>query len=100
MSFVRHRVWLTFGNPRRGEPATLSLIEARLPPLKDQYDEWLARVICYAFSAPATPFVAQVNRATSETMRMQVTQEALVPLKTWIESALDVVVQICMEKNF
>ncbi len=56
-------------------PADFKLIEYRQPPLKDQYDEWLARVICYAFSVPATPFVCQVNRATSETMRLQATQE-------------------------
>ena len=37
--------------------ADFKLIEYRQPPLKDQYDEWLARVICYAFSVPATPFV-------------------------------------------
>src|SRR5271165_3224105 len=77
-------------------PSDFKLIEARQPPLKDLYDEWLARVICYAFSVPATPFVAQVNRATSETMRMQATQEGLVPLKTWIKSALDQVLQVCM----
>ena len=47
--------------------ADFRLIEARQPPLKDQYDEWLARVICYAFSVPASAFVTQVNRATSET---------------------------------
>ncbi len=58
-------------------PADFKLIEYRQPPLKDQYDEWLARVICYAFSVPATPFVSQVNRATSETMRLQATQEGL-----------------------
>ena len=56
-------------------PSEFKLIETRQPPLKDLYDEWLARVICYAFSVPATPFVAQVNRATSETMRLQATQE-------------------------
>ena len=39
-------------------PADFKLIEYRQPPLKDQYDEWLARVICYAFSVPATPFVS------------------------------------------
>ncbi|HYX62625.1 MAG TPA: phage portal protein, partial [Burkholderiales bacterium] len=77
-------------------PADFRLIETRQPPLKDQYDEWLARVICYAFSVPATPFVAQVNRATSETIRMQATQEGLLPLKTWIKSALDLVIQSCM----
>ena len=56
-------------------PSEFRLIEARQPPLKDQYDEWLARVICYAFSVPASAFVSQVNRATSETLRMQATQE-------------------------
>ena len=53
------------------------LIEARQPPLKDQYDEWLARVVCYAFSVPASAFVSQVNCATSDTLRMQATQEGL-----------------------
>jgi hypothetical protein len=79
-------------------PSDFRLIETRQPPLKDQYDEWLARVICYAFSVPATPFVAQVNRATSETMRMQATQEGLLPLKTWIKNALDQVIQVCMNE--
>jgi hypothetical protein len=36
-------------------PADFKLIEARQPPLKDQYDEWLARIICYAFSVPVSP---------------------------------------------
>ena len=83
---------------RKFMPADFKLIEYRQPPLKDQYDEWLARLICYAFSVPATPFVSQVNRATSETMRLQATQEGLVPLKTWIKSALDQVIQVCMDE--
>ena len=74
-------------------PGDFKLVEPRQSPLKDQYDEWLARVICYAFSVPATPFVSQVNRATSETMRLQATQEGLVPLKNWVKSALDRVIQ-------
>jgi hypothetical protein len=92
---------LMSGNsPRRRQmkfmPADFRLIETRQPPLKDQYDEWLARVICYAFSVPVSPFVSQVNRASGETMRLQATQEGLVPLKSWIKGALDHVVQICM----
>jgi hypothetical protein len=79
-------------------PADFKLIETRQPPLKDMYDEWLARIICYAFSVPASPFVSQVNRATSETLRMQATQEGLVPLKNWIKSALDRVIQECMSE--
>src|SRR6202453_2389874 len=79
-------------------PADFKLTETRQPPLKDSYDEWLARVICYAFSVPASAFVSQVNRATSETLRMQATQEGLVPLKAWVKSALDSVVQVCLKQ--
>ncbi len=95
---------LMSGNsPRRRQmkfmPADFRLIETRQPPLKDQYDEWLARVICYAFSVPVSPFVSQVNRATGETMRLQATQEGLIPLKTWIKNALDHVLQVCLGEN-
>jgi len=79
-------------------PADFKLTETRQPPLKDSYDEWLARVICYAFSVPASAFVSQVNRATSETLRMQATQEGLVPLKAWVKSALDSVVQVYLRQ--
>ena len=79
-------------------PADFKLIEARQPPLKDQYDEWLARIICYAFSVPASAFVTQVNRATSETLRQQATQEGLVPLKAWVKNALDHVICVCMNE--
>ena len=79
-------------------PADFKLIEARQPPLKDQYDEWLARIICYAFSVPASAFVSQVNRATGETLRQQATQEGLVPLKAWVKSALDHVICVCMNE--
>jgi hypothetical protein len=79
-------------------PADFKLTETRQPPLKDSYDEWLARVICYAFSVPASAFVSQVNRATSETLRMQATQEGLVPLKAWVKSALDSVVQVYLKQ--
>jgi Phage portal protein len=79
-------------------PADFRLIEARQPPLKDQYDEWLARLICYAFSVPVSPFVSQVNRATGETLRQQATQEGLVPLKAWVKNALDHAICVCMNE--
>ena len=77
-------------------PSDFRLFDAKQPPLKDQYDEWLARIICYAFSVPVSPFVSQVNRATGETLRLQATQEGLVPLRAWIKNALDQVIQIYM----
>jgi len=50
-------------------PAEFKLTETRQPPMNDLYDEWLARLICYAFSVPASAFASQVNRATSQTLR-------------------------------
>jgi hypothetical protein len=63
-------------------PSGFELRETRQPPLKDQYDEWLARVICYAFSISPSLFVCEVNRATSETVRMQSAPEILAPWNT------------------
>jgi hypothetical protein len=80
-------------------PADFRLIEARQPPLKDQYDEWLARLICYAFSVPASAFVSQVNRGASETLRLQATQEGLAPLKAWIKGALDEIIQTYLAES-
>jgi len=75
-------------------PSEFKLTETRQPPLKDMYDEWLARVICYAFSVPASAFVTQVNRSTSQTLRTQAAQEGLVPLKAWVKMALDRVIAV------
>ena len=79
-------------------PSEFKLTETRQPPLKDQYDEWLTRVICYAFSVAPSPFVSQVNRATSESLRVQASQEGLVPLKAWVKGAMDHIVQVCLNQ--
>jgi len=67
--------------------------QVRQPPLKDAYDEWLARVVCYAFSVPPTPFVSQVNRATSDSLRVEASHEGLIPLKNWIKAVFDLAIQ-------
>ena len=36
-------------------------------PAKDEFDEWLIRVICFTFSLPPTAFVKETNRATAQT---------------------------------
>ena len=62
------------------------------PPLKDQYDEWLARVICYAFSLPPSAFVQQVNRATAETAQQAALEEGLAPIQKWVKGIIDRVI--------
>jgi len=67
-------------------------VEIKQPPLKDMYDEWLARVVCFCFSIEPTPFVAQVNRATATTSREQSLSEGLAPNKNWVKSMIDSVI--------
>lgn len=57
--------------------------------LKDEMDEWLARICCYALSVPPTPFIKQMNRATAETQADSAKTEGLVPLKKWWKSIMD-----------
>ena len=63
--------------------------ETKQPPLKDVYDEWLARVVCFAFSVEPTPFVAQVNRSVAETSREQSLSDGMSSLKNWVKSLID-----------
>jgi len=65
--------------------------EVKAPPLKDLFDEWLARVVCYAFSIEPTPFVSQVNRAVAETAREQSLTEGLAPVQAWVKSLVDTI---------
>jgi HK97 family phage portal protein len=62
-------------------------------PYKDDFDEWLARIVCYAFSLPPTAFTPQVNRATAETAQEAAIAEGLAPLMGWVKRLVDSVIQ-------
>lgn len=57
--------------------------------LKDEFDEWIARVVCFAFSVAPTPFVKQQNRATAETAREAAMAEGLAPVMQWVKNLMD-----------
>jgi len=58
-------------------------------PLKDDFDEWLYRIACFAFSLPPTPFIKAMNRSTAETDKERAQQEGLLPLKLWFKRLAD-----------
>ena len=80
---------------RRGHPMVVpggnecKFENTKKDPLKDEFDEWLARVVCFAFSLPPTPFVKMMNRGTAETAQETAQKEGLVPLKKWWKSIVD-----------
>jgi hypothetical protein len=62
-------------------------------PYKDEFDEWLARIVCYAFSLPPTAFTPQVNRATAQSAQETALEEGLAPLTGWVKRLVDGVIQ-------
>jgi hypothetical protein len=63
------------------------------PQLKDEYDEWLARVICFAFSISSQPFIKQMNRATAESAQEAAQQAGIMPMLTWIKRRMDYIIR-------
>jgi hypothetical protein len=62
------------------------------PPLKDEHDEWLARIVCYAFSLPPTAFIKSMNRSTAENADQTGLSEGREPfLRWWARIANDII---------
>jgi hypothetical protein len=53
------------------------------PPLKNEFDEWLARICCFAFSYPPQALLNLSNRSTAEQHEETAEEEGLGPLKEW-----------------
>jgi hypothetical protein len=70
-------------------PGSLKIQETKPGALKDEYDEWLARIVCYAFSVSPTAFVKQQNRATAESAHQQALEEGLAPLQGWVRNMMN-----------
>ncbi len=73
-------------------PGGMTYHPTKDPKLKDEMDEWLARVVCFAFSLPATPFIKQVNRSQAEQAEATALQEGLAPRKQWLKGLLDYII--------
>jgi hypothetical protein len=69
-----------------------TFIQTKEPELKNAFDEWIARVVCFAFSISPQPFINQMNRSTSETQKDMADQEGLQPILAWIKRLCDHVI--------
>lgn len=72
----RHGIWV---------PSGADFKELKQPNLKDPYDEFLARIICFAFSISPQPFVSMMNRATAETAHDVAIAEGLMPVLNYFK---------------
>jgi hypothetical protein len=74
-------------------PAWKAITFPRAEVLKDEFDEWLARIVCYAFSVAPTWAVKQNNRATSQQAAETADEEGLSPILLFIEEFLNFLVE-------
>ncbi|MET4238613.1 hypothetical protein ABIB07_001831 [Bradyrhizobium sp. RT10b] len=65
------------------------VVATKEPELKSDFDEWLVRIACFAFSVSPTPFIKQMNRATAGTQKEQSDEEGLAPILSWIRSVIN-----------
>jgi hypothetical protein len=63
------------------------------PALKDDFDEWLARIACFAFSISPTPFTKTQNRGEQLATKEAALEEGLAPLMGWVKRLIDDVIQ-------
>lgn len=68
-------------------------IPTKEPDLKNPMDEWLARVVCFAFSVSPQAFVAMMNRATAGTAADTAKEEGIEPLKEWVAEVINDVIE-------
>jgi len=66
-----------------------TFIQTREPELKGEFDDWLARLVCFAFSISPQSLVKQLNRATAETQQQVAEEEGLAPILDWVKSLMD-----------
>jgi Phage portal protein len=64
----------------------------RDPSLKDELDEWITRIVCYAFGLSPQQFVSVMNRATAETSVEQAAAEGLVPILCYLADIMNLIV--------
>lgn len=61
--------------------------------LKDDFDEWLARIVCFAFSISPSALIKQVNRASGQQMADTAKEEGLMPTMRFLGSFMTMLVR-------
>ena len=77
---------------RRGTrfvPGGLTPMNTKDQLLKDAYDEWLARIVCFCFSISPTALMQHTNKATAQSAASTAHEEGLYPLMAWVKGLID-----------
>ena len=70
-------------------PAGTKFESMKQPPLKDEFDEWIARIICFSFGLSPSAFIKQINRATAGSEKERAQEEGQAPKLQFIKWIMD-----------
>ena len=70
-----------------------SMVQTKETELFGAAEEWIARVVCFAFSVSPQAFTKMMNRATAQTSQETSLLEGLEPIKKWIKSLIDYLIR-------
>lgn len=76
-------------------PGGMEPKELKAAALTDSLDEWIARVVCWAFSLSPGALVKDQNRATAQVNAGNARVEGLEPLKEWWADLMNEVIVRC-----
>jgi hypothetical protein len=63
--------------------------------LKSDYDEWITRIICFAFRVMPKPFIREpVSRANAESEKEQITEQGLQSEMMWYSALINELVRV------
>lgn len=65
-------------------PSLDKIVFPKQEVLKDEYDEWLARIVCFAFSITPGQLIKQMHRASGEQMSDTAKEEGLQPMLNFL----------------
>lgn len=75
-------------------PGGVAVTELKPNALMDEFDEWIARIVCWCFSLSPQALAKQMNRATSDTAKQTAQEEGLEPLKRWLKNLIDTILRL------
>ncbi len=76
-----------------GDP---KFVELKQQLLNEGLDEWLIRLICYAFNVPPTQLVKMHARAASDTMKEEAQMTGLEAYQKWFASVMNHIIKVQM----
>lgn len=74
-------------------PGMDHFFQLKAPEMKNAYDDYIARILCFAMGISAQPFISQMNRATAQTAEETSEQAGQQPVETSICNVINKVIQ-------